>query len=353
MTDPRDLARKDVLEQAGWSLSAVAALPADASTRQYFRLSDGQKTALLMDAPPAAEGATCPPDASAEQRRALGYNAMARLAGGRIDAFVEISRWLAARGIRAPKILSADMSHGFAVLEDFGDIHLRDIANTDEERSYRRALNVLRLLSKHSVEPIKIGSWCLQTYDEVALHAEADLFLEWYLPNYGSDVTADGAADWQTAWSGLLEQLSPPATLVLRDFHAENILVPDDGELAVIDFQDALIGQAAYDVASLLEDARRDVDPALAQDLLEDYAQSTDDKNVFLRDYAILALQRNMKILGVFARLVHRDKKEKYGTFFARVRGHVARDLERPEVAPIRDWVERNVPDLLQSGSKV
>ncbi|MGV6819036.1 MAG: aminoglycoside phosphotransferase family protein [Parvularcula sp.] len=352
MTDPRDLARKDVLEQAGWSLSAVAALPADASTRQYFRLSDGQKTALLMDAPPAAEGAICPPDASAEQRRALGYNAAARLAGGRIDAFVEIARWLSACGVRAPKIFSADMSCGFAVLEDFGDVHLRDIASTDEEGLYRRALKVLDTVRRHPVTHGKIGTWCLQTYDSVALSAEADLFLEWYLPNYAGDISADAAADWQKAWSGLLQCLSPPTTLVLRDFHAENILVPDEGALAVIDFQDALVGQAAYDVASLLEDARRDVDLLLAQELLEDYARSTDDKDAFLRDYAILALQRNMKILGVFARLIHRDRKEKYGAFFARVRGHVARDLNRPEVAPIRAWVEQNASALLQDEAK-
>lgn len=337
------------LKGAGWDPAAREALTADASTRRYHRLGGGEVAALLMDAPPGAEGAACPPDADEAARRQLGYNAMARLAGPRLEAFTSLAAFLRESGVRTPRIFADDPVNGFAIIEDFGDVLLaRAIEDGgDEAALYARALEAIRPLNDKALSPGQVAAWDLQTYDPVAYEAEAMLLPEWYTVHRGVELAPAAVASFVEVWRSLLGELSPAKTLTLRDFHAENILVPDDGPLAVIDFQDALIGQAAYDVVSLLEDARRDVDAGLATELLENEASNASDKDEFLADYAILAAQRNAKILGIFARLTRRDGKPKYDALLPRVEAHFARDLDREAVAPLRAWVEEHMPSLL------
>lgn len=337
------------VEGAGWQGDVTAPLRADASTRRYIRLTGGAAPALLMDAPPRAEAPACPPSASEADRRALGYNALARLAGPRLEAFTSIAAYLNAHGVRAPQVFAADPDLGAAIVEDFGDTLLVHAAtdSVTEARLYRAALSTLRPLRQVDLAPCQVGTWPLQTYDALAMATEARLLPEWYADYRGVELSRDALAAWDEAIADLLAGLSPPKKLVLRDFHAENVLVPEDGRLAVIDFQDALIGHAAYDVASLIEDARRDLDPGLGAELLAEEARHIETPDAFLSDYAILTTQRNAKILGIFARLIRRDGKAQYRQFFPRVEAHFAKDLRRDAVAPLRRWAEIYMPALL------
>ena len=343
----RDEARRAFLAGTPWAEATVLPLPADASTRSYARLSGGPTRALLMDAPPAAESAVCPPDASPEARAALGYNAQARLAGSSLAAFAGLSGWLRARGVHAPEVYARDDAHGFAVIEDMGD-RLLSVASGDdaaERAHYARALGPLDALRAAGVTE-EAGGWPLQTYDETALMAEVALLPQWYGPYAGTPLGEEAVAAFEAAWREALSALGPCDTLVLRDYHAENVLVLDEG-VGVIDFQDALIGSSAYDLASLLEDARRDVGEVAARDLYERHAEGAADRALFDTDYALLAAQRNTKILGIFARLIERDGKPRYGAFVPRVRAHLARDLTRAPLAPVRAWAAAHLPELL------
>ncbi|MEM9421317.1 MAG: phosphotransferase [Pseudomonadota bacterium] len=345
----RHAKRESFLAAAGWDSAPLTPLAGDASTRSYARLRQGEENALLMDAPLGGEAASCPPDADEVERQRLGYNAMARLAGPRMEAFTAVAKWLNNSGVRAPHIYASDPGQGFALIQDFGNRHLVDAA-TDaaaEAALYRRAMDVLGTIRQQAVIPGDIGGWHLLTYDALVLKTEADLLLDWYVPHLGGVVSDEMRADWVSAWDELIDKLGAPDTLVLRDYHAENILVPDDGPLAVIDFQDALVGHAPYDVVSLLEDARRDVDLGLAAELYQEDRARAPDPGAYGVAFAVLAAQRNAKILGIFARLIHRDNKERYAAFIPRVARHMARDLERSEVAPLRGWAERYLPSLL------
>ena len=343
------------LEKAGWADAAIAPIAGDASTRSYLRLARGQDRAVLMNAPPAAEGAACPPNASPAERAALGYNAEARLAGPNLNAFTELARLLRGAGLDAPDIYAADPATGFALIEDLGDdLYVRVLeGGGDEAMLYDAAIDALVHLHGQSLPRPQADHYSLLDYDETALTAEAALLVDWYWPYLrGEDTPPEIAADYRAMWHRLLGGLSEPHTLVLRDFHAENILwiEGDRPRVGVIDFQDGLFGHAAYDLVSLLEDARRDVSAPVVERSLSRYLAARGeavDEAGFRRDYAILAAQRNAKILGVFARLIVRDGKPRYESFMPRVRGHFARDLQRAEVAPLKDWISRHLPELL------
>ena len=191
-------------------------------------------------------------------------------------------------------------------------------------------------------------------YDALALEAEALLLIEWYWPlKKGAPAAENLCTEYVALWRETLTGLSAPHTFVLRDFHAENLLWLPAREgvkrVGVIDFQDALYGAAAYDLVSLLEDARRDVDPALAESMIAYYLRFGGpqlDAEGFRRDYAILAAQRNAKILGIFARLAKRDNKPRYLDLLPRVEGHFRRDLARPALAPLRAFFAKHLPEI-------
>lgn len=349
-TDDRAELAAAFLANAGWAGATLFPLPADASTRRYARLAHAGRTALLMDAPPAAETASCPLGADDATRTALGYNAQARLAGSRMEAFIGIADFLRQHGVRAPEVFAADAKGGFALIEDFGNYHLADAAATAADPSglYLRALAVTERLTRIAEVPRHFGEWYVGAYDHLALLTEVRLLTDWYVPFVGHQLTDAAIATYADAWRDVLAHLSPPRVLVLRDFHAQNILVPDDGPLAVIDFQDGLIGQPAYDVVSLLEDARRDVDPAMAARLVDHMAGRLGDSH-FYTDYAILAAQRNAKILGIFARLVRRDGKGAYAALLPRVERYFGTDLARAPLAPVCEWFAAHLPHVLHA----
>jgi aminoglycoside/choline kinase family phosphotransferase len=353
----REAQMRDFLAREGWGNAVVTPLPGDASTRRYARLADGARHALLMDQPQGAEAPTAPHGASAEERRALGYNAVARLAGADIGRFAAVARHLKEAGLSAPEIYAADNQTGFMVLEDLGDGLFADVvsAGGDERALYLNAMEVLAKL--HAQEaPRALGDKPLFAFDETALVAEADLLTEWYFPHaMGREATVDEIAQHRALWRAALKPaLASPRTFVHRDYHAQNLLwLPERtgaAKTGLIDFQDAVAGSRAYDLISLLEDARRDVDPAVAAAATAHYldvmqAQGTPlDRQAFAAEMAAMAAQRNAKIVGIFARLFRRDGKPRYLALLPRVWGHLTRDLAHPSLAPLRAWYDRAIP---------
>jgi hypothetical protein len=357
-SEKRATERAAFLRDAGWGSAKAQKLAGDASTRSYERLAMGGKTALLMNAPTAAESAACPPEATPAERRKLGYNAMARLAGPNLHAFTRIAEALRRAGLAAPEIYAADARHGFALLEDFGDdLYARAIeAGADPEMLYGAAIDAL--LHAHAAQPKVAPSsdYAMLDYDATALGAEIGLIPDWYWSfKKGAGPSEAERAAHDRAWASPLAALSAPSTVVLRDFHAENLfwLPKNRGakRVGLIDFQDGLVGSPAYDLVSLLEDARRDVDERLAERMLDRYCAGARvregfDEAALRRDYAILAAQRNAKILGIFARLVKRDNKLRYLDFLPRVEGYFRRDLQRPELSAVRGFFAEAFPEL-------
>jgi aminoglycoside/choline kinase family phosphotransferase len=303
------------LDALGWGTATVSPLAGDASFRRYFRIVDGDRSAVLMDAPPPQED-TRP--------------------------FVAMARWLEERGFLAPAILGLDEVQGLVLLSDLGDVRLRETADAegDELALYGSAIDLLVDLAKHPAGP-------LQPYDRAVMQREAALFVEWYCPTVG--IVPD-AAGYIAAWDAVLDHaLAAEPVTVLRDYHAENLmLVGDARQLGLLDFQDALAGHPAYDLVSLLQDARRDVDPSVEQAMLARYRAATGGGDDFLRAYHMLGAQRNAKILGIFARLWKRDGKPRYAALCPRVWAYLERDLSEPVLAPVARWFDENVPPELR-----
>ena len=357
----RDAQITEFLIRVGWGDATRANLAGDASSRRYERIARGGERAVLMDAPPGEEAPACPEDASVERRIALGYNALARLAGPNLTAFVGLARELSSRGFSAPKVMAADYEQGFLLLEDLGDdLYARAIARGAEPAPlYAAAIDLLAAIRRSTfpaaVEPDG-RRWAVQDYDAAAMQAEVDLFLDWYLPHRSKrDVSGVLRAEWNAAWAEAFTALeTEPPVLVLRDVHAENLLwLPErheEARVGLIDFQDALFGHPAYDLVSLLKDARRDVDPALARAMVERYMERAciEDAAAFARAYAVIGAQRNFKILGIFVRLCERDGKPAYLDFLPRVAAHVAADLEHPALAGVAAFVTAHAPDLME-----
>jgi len=305
------------LERAGWGAANILPLAGDASFRRYFRVVEDGRQAVLMDAPPPHEDPR---------------------------PFLAIADHLIGQGFAAPRILARDLDHGLVLLEDFGDIRVReylDAAPHEEMAVYERAVSLLADL--HRLPP---GD--LPPYDRAVYQREAALLTEWYCPAVGLTVDAAG---YTTAWDAVLpivEQDDAPKVTVLRDYHAENImLIPEHGQsrgLGLLDFQDALVGHPAYDLVSLLQDARRDVPVAVEAAMLDLYKRIAQPGGDFDAAYAVLGAQRNAKIIGIFTRLWKRDGKPRYLDFLPRMWGLLERDLAHPALAPVKAWFANNIP---------
>jgi len=311
------------LAGAGWGGCVIEPLPGDASFRRYFRIrsADGARTAMLMDAPPPQEDTT---------------------------PFLHVGRWLTDNGLRAPEIHAEDGARGFVLMEDFGDVRMRDrldVVPQDEEAAYRTAIDALAELHRLPPGPF-------DPYDMAVYQREAALLPEWYCPAAGIAVDAASyAAAWDEALAPMLVRQVPGVT-VLRDYHAENIMLL--GSLAdqgLLDFQDALNGHPAYDLVSLLQDARRDVSPELEAEMFDYYVGKTGAGEHFLADYARLGAQRNAKIVGIFVRLWKRDGKPRYLNYIPRVWAHLERDLAHPALEPVARWFDANVPGHLRAAA--
>ncbi len=352
---------QEFLRRSGWGDASVTPLPGDASTRRYARLQLGGRGALLMDQPQNSETPAAPEQASAAERQALGYNAVARLAGADTRRFQAVAEHLLAHGLAAPQILAADHAQGYVILEDFGDGLFADVLaeNGGEEELYKAAVEVLARLHAQPA-PSRIGGLPLYKYDETALLAETELLPEWFVPlAFGRAATATERAEHRALWQTALDSIAGhDQVLVHRDYHAQNLIWmpqrPGHGRVGLIDFQDAVAGSRAYDLVSLIEDARRDVSPQVAERATAHYlaamqAQGTAlDEAGFRTEMAVMAAQRNAKIVGIFARLYKRDGKPRYLALLPRVWGHLERDLMHPALAQLRDWYDRTIPRQLR-----
>lgn len=353
-------ALRTFVAQAGWGDAARSAIQGDASTRSYERLHMGEKRAVLMNAPKGEEAPGEPDEASVEDRRAIGYNALARLAGPNLEAFLAVAQELGRRGLSAPKIYASDLDQGFALLEDFGDpVYARVIKDdpAHERPLYEAAVDVLAAIYRSTfpnVSKIDGGEWRLRDYDEAALLAETDLFLDFYAPDVGRPVSEAARAEFYDLWREAFNSLDAHAKgLCLRDFHAENLFwLPERDPLqrvGLIDFQDALFAHPAYDLASFLEDARRDVDFSLHEPLKARFCEAAGLVNdaAFSAAYAVMAAQRNTKVIGFPVRADKAFGKPQYRALIPRIRGHLKRDLSHPACADLKGWFAVHVPEVL------
>jgi len=310
MTPPA--AAADFLAAHGWEGAQILPLAGDASFRRYFRIAQGPRRAILMDAPPPHEDPR---------------------------PFIYIAKWLHGHDFAAPEIYCEDLATGLVLLEDFGDERMReaiDIAPERTEALYKSAIDILIRLHDHPAGP-------LRPYDAKELHREADLLTEWYCPAVGLSADQNG---YTAAWAAVFKHtLAPEPVTVLRDYHAENLMLLGGSEaLGLLDFQDAVAGHPAYDLVSLLQDARRDVDPALEAGMLDYYRARTGADEAFDAAYHVLGAQRNAKIVGIFTRLWKRDGKPRYPTLCPRVWRYLNHDLEHPVLAPVKAWFDANIP---------
>jgi aminoglycoside/choline kinase family phosphotransferase len=310
-------AAPEFLATHGWGGAEIRPLAGDASFRRYFRVHRDGETAVLMDAPPEHED---------------------------LGPFLKVAGHLLDRGFAPPRPLAVDRDNGLLLLDDFGDEKVTPLLAREPEREhevYARAVDILARLAAAPAPPD------LFPYDDESMAREVLLFTDWYGPAVGLDLdTASFLTAWREAWGGVIEAVERQPVMVLRDYHADNLMVLPDGDLGLLDFQDALAGHPAYDLVSLLQDARRDVSPELEAAMLERYMVTAgiDDPGRFRADYEVLGAQRNVKILGIFTRLWKRDGKPAYPAMHPRIWGYVDRNFRHPATAPVRDWFDAHVP---------
>ena len=309
-------AAPDFLMRAGWGDADIVPLAGDASFRRYFRVVAPGRHAVLMDAPPPHEDPR---------------------------PFVHVAEYLTSLGLRAPAILARDLDAGLLLIEDFGDQRMREAVDADlasEASVYRGVVDVLIDLHRHAPAALPrhgLDNWI----------SEVGLFTEWYCPQLGLDVDEAG---FQKAWHDVLAPFDSggdPWVTELRDYHAENIMLTDgegNARFGLLDFQDARVGHPAYDLVSMLQDARRDVSPSVEAAMLAHYKAATKRGDDFDAAYWALGAQRNTRILGVFVRLWKRDGKAHYRSFQSRMWGLLERDLAHPALEPVRRWFDANVP---------
>ena len=315
----REQLKLDFLAQTEWADARLDAIGSDASKRSYDRVILNGKSAILMNAPFEA--------------------------GEDIRPFVHVTNILRQRGFSAPEIYAQDDQNGFLLLEDFGNDLFASLAGSDDGIEKQLYTAAIEMLVKLHAEPAAD----LPKYDTETYLNEAALVTDWYMPNalgHETDATLrDGYLD-------LVKDILPiteSQVITLRDFHAENLIwLPDRSDtsrVGLLDYQDALAGHPAYDLVSLLEDARRDTSKTLQSEMLDLYVQKSGCEEAdFKEAYAALGAQRNLKIVGIFARLCCRDGKTHYPDLIPRVWGHLQQDLKYPKLYALRDWVDEYVP---------
>jgi len=339
------------LDKAGFGAAARARIAGDASTRSYERLVNGGNRFILMNSPRRPDG---PPI-----KHGLPYSAIAHLAED-VKPFVAVAKALRERGFSAPKVFRADHDAGFAVVEDLGTelVVAGDPPLPIAER-YERAVDVLVELHRHDLPDVLPVTpqvdYRIPLYDLDAFLIEVELLIDWYLPLRGAPATAQARTEFLSLWRDALRPaLDARKTWVLRDFHSPNLLWLADrsgiAQIGLLDFQDTVMGPEAFDVASLLQDARVDVAEELEMALFTRYVQARGahdrnfDADALGRLYATLAAQRATKILGIFARLDRRDGKPQYLRHLPRIYAYVRRALSHPALAALRDWYHARVP---------
>ena len=316
---------ENFIQECGWETAKRVPLAADASTRSYDRLTNeaSDTTAILMNAPVDIDS--------------------------NIVTFKQVTETLRSYGLSAPVVYHTDSTNGFLLIEDLGDDLFKRICECAPEMEwqlYEAAIDVLAELHTHNAPPE------LPQYDAQTYLREARLLTEWYLPAATGALRLTALSEEYDRLINEACALLPSEGLVLvqRDYHAENLIwLPRRigvKRVGLLDFQDALAGHPAYDLVSLLEDARRDTSPELRSDMIARYLTATRaDAEAFMMAYNVLGAQRNLKIIGIFTRLYLRNGKATYLDLIPRVWGHLMRDLAHPALAGLQSWVLQNIPD--------
>jgi tRNA threonylcarbamoyl adenosine modification protein YjeE len=336
-----------------WAHAETRYLQGDASARAYARLhAAGGERAVLMDAPRLPDG---PPI-----RDGLPYSRIAHLAED-VAPFIAVAGALSAAGLSVPQIHHADLDRGFLLLEDFGDrVFGRELENgTSQADLWRAATDALAVLHRGpspKAIPLTNGTnYTVPPQDRGALAIEVELLPDWYWPAlFGAPIPAEIRAEFTSLWNSIFDKLTAlPAGWVLRDFHSPNLMWLPERQgarrVGIIDFQDALVGPPAYDLVSLLQDARLDVPADLEAVMFAHYCEAAMidqprfDHAAFRFAYSALGAQRNTKILGIFARLARRDAKPGYLRHVPRLWRYLERDLAHPELSSLRAWFDRHL----------
>lgn len=321
MPESRQDTARAFADAKGWAHCPMTLIAGDASNRKYYRLRDGDDSALLMDAPPDKGEDTGP--------------------------FINIAQYLNGSGLSAPRILEADTKAGFLLIEDFGDAlfaRLLEQGAADETMLYNAATDVL--LHLHRQRPPQLAA-----YDAPLMADISALSVTWYRRGALNIEDPRLIDEMRAQMHALLHPLdATPRVLIQRDYHAENLLwLPERmgvRRVGLLDFQDAMLGHPAYDLVSVLQDARRDVPPAVADAMCARYlAGSKLDKPKFMQAYYTLGLQRNLRILGVFARLCLRDAKPHYLDLIPRVWAHVTDSLDRLNDPSLTAFITQTLPE--------
>ena len=318
----REAAKHSFLAESGFGAATHDPLPVDCSFRSYVRLHEGPRPALLMNAPPGLEP---------------------------LRPFVDIAAHLRNLGLSAPAVSAADYASGFALIEDFGNATFTRRLDTgaDAHALYTLAIDTLIALQSHPLA----ADIDVPAYDLAKLMSESALFLDWYWPAiHGTAPPAEARESFNAILRGLLTPIAAAkSVLVLRDFHVDNLMTLEGREgiaaCGLLDFQDALLGHPAYDLVSLLQDARRDLAPGLVAAMKQRYAQALPE----LADdsaYYILGVQRHLKVLGIFTRLSRRDGKPLYLGHTERLWRLIAECIAaEPKLHALGQWLDHYWPD--------
>lgn len=344
-------ALRTFLDEAGYTAARRLRMPGDASTRSYARLVRDDGSVILMNAPKRPDG---PPIHDGKS-----YSAAVHLAED-VKPFVAMAQGLRTRGVSAPAIIHADLGGGFLITEDLGrEGVVEGVPPAPIAARYEAATDLLAQLHAEAL-PSRLPlapqlDYDIPPFDLAAMLVEVSLMLDWYLPDRGVEVAPPLREAFFALWRGALEKpTSAPPTWTLRDYHSPNLLWLAEREgsarVGVIDFQDAVRGPPAYDVVSLLQDARVDVPEALELGLLTRYvkARHAADPSFapadFAESYAVMSAQRNTRLLGTFARLNRRDGKPQYLAHQPRIWTYLTRALAHPALKDHRAWFDAHVP---------
>jgi N-acetylmuramate 1-kinase len=316
----RDAAREVFLRQAGWAGAKQAFLAGDASDRSYQRLTKGPDTAVLMDAPPGK--------------------------GDDPAAFIAVAQHLAAIGLSAPRVLAQDLSHGYLLLEDFGDAVFAAVLEKTPQHEgtlYAVATDALAVLQSQSplahISDLSAVDWA----------SAATFAVDWYRHAITAD-RVDSAPFRASLADAIADHADGPRCMILRDYHAENLIwLPSRQRAAragLLDFQLAQMGQPVYDLVSLLQDARRDVSPETVTQTQRQFCRITGcAHDALMTAYAIWGAQRALRILGVFARLCLVSDKPGYLLLLPRVWGHLQANLAHPALASFAEICRDLLPE--------
>jgi tRNA threonylcarbamoyl adenosine modification protein YjeE len=344
-------ALRQFLIEAGFGDATRKRMPGDASTRSYARLMQDEAVFILMNSPKKPDGPAIYDGKS--------YSAAVHLAED-VKPFVAIDHGLRGRGFSAPEIHHSDLDGGFLITEDFGsDPVIEGEPPAPILERYEAATDMLAALHRETVPEtlplVAPAEYTIPVFDVEAWLVEIGLMVEWYLPDRGAPLSDKLRDEFMTMWRDLLQKpAAAPKTWVIRDFHSPNLIWLGDREgisrVGIIDFQDAVLGPAAYDVVSLMQDARIDVPELTELTLFSRYikkrreADADFDAAEFASLYAIMSAQRNTRLLGTFARLNRRDGKPQYLKHQPRIWAYLDRSLAHPSLASLREWYAANVP---------